>query len=47
MRFKEDYDGTTVNEIEFNHEGLKIKKVAKGHQKLSSFLKVSNLNFIL
>ncbi|KAL5251926.1 hypothetical protein ACHWQZ_G014907 [Mnemiopsis leidyi] len=39
MRFKEDYDGTTVNEIEFNHEGLKIKKVAKGHQKLSSFLK--------
>ena len=44
MRFKEDYDGTTVNEIEFDGHGTKILNVAKGHQKLSSFLKVGVTN---
>jgi hypothetical protein len=44
MRFKEDYGGTTVTEIEVNPDTTsKTVPVHKGHQKLSSFLKVSHV----
>ena len=47
MRFKEDYGGITLNEIELKPNATtEIKIVHKGHQKISSFLTVSYYLFI-
>ena len=41
MKFKEDYGGTALNEVELRpDDASKISLVYKGHEKLSSFLKV-------